>query len=69
MIQLPDNAVFDEVSLFRKTVNEPEDVSFTEIVQFVGYVVYMREHSDSLDSGAFHEWMRVVFQSLDQHFL
>ena len=61
MIQLPDNAVFDEVSLFRKTVNEPEDLSFTEIVQFVGYVVYMREHSDSLDSGAFHEWMRVVF--------
>ena len=59
--QLPDTRFFDEASLFKKAVNEPTDLVFTEIVQFYGYVVYMREHSDSLDSDAFQEWMRVVF--------
>ena len=58
---LPDKRFFDEASLFRKVVNEPTDLAFTEIVQFVGYVLYMREHSDFQDSGAFQEWMRVVF--------
>lgn len=58
--QLPDSKFFDEASIFRKSVNEPTTLSFAEIVQFVGYVVFMREHSDSLDSDAFQEWMRVV---------
>ena len=39
----PISVFFDETSLFRKVVNEPTDLVFTEIVQFAGYVVYMRE--------------------------
>ena len=52
---------FNEALLFKKAINEPTDLLFTEIVQFVGYIAYLREHSDCLDSDAFQEWMRVVF--------
>ena len=41
-------------------MNEPTDLLSNEIVQFVGYASYLREHSDCLDSDAFQEWMRVV---------
>ena len=58
--QLPDTQFFNEVSLFKKAVNEPTDLLFAEIVQFVGYASYLCEHSDCLDSDAFQEWMRVV---------
>ena len=58
---LPDTRYFDEVSLFTKAINEPTNLLFTEIIQFVGYIVFMREHSDSLGQDAFQEWMRMVF--------
>lgn len=59
--QLPSTRFFNEALLFKKTMDEPTDLLFTEIVQFVGYVAYLRQHSDCLDSDAFQEWMRVVF--------
>ena len=59
--QLPSTQFFDEASLFTKALNEPTNLLFAEIVQFVGYVVYLREHSGALDPEAFQEWMRVVF--------
>lgn len=59
--QLPDTRFFDEASLFEKAMNEPTELTFTEIVQFYGYVVYVRQNSESLDPDAFQEWMRVVF--------
>ena len=59
--QLPDTRYFDERSLFGKAVKEPTDLGLMEIVQFAGYVLYMREHSDCSDSRSFQEWMRVVF--------
>ena len=60
-IHLPDTRYFDEVSLFTKAIKEPTSLLFTEIIQFVGYVVFMREHSDSWGRDAFQEWMRIVF--------
>ena len=60
-IHLPDTQYFDEVSLFTKAIKEPTSLIFTEIIQFVGYVIFMREHSDSREQDAFQEWMRIVF--------
>ena len=60
-IHLPDTRYFDEVSLFTKAIKEPTSLIFTEIIQFVGYVVFMREHTEAWEQDAFQEWMRIVF--------
>ncbi len=60
-LQLPDTRFFDEVALFNKAVSEPTTLGYTDIVQFVGYVTFMREHGDNGNPGAFQEWMRIVF--------
>ena len=59
--QLPDANYFDEVSIFKAAVSGPTDLGYVDIVRFIGYVVYLREQSDSPDAGAFQEWMRIVF--------
>ena len=59
--RLPDTRFFDEALLFKKAMNEPTELAFTDIVQFYGYVVYVRQNSESLNPDAFQEWMRVVF--------
>ena len=59
--QLPDARFFDEVALFTKAIREPTNLSFIEIVQFTAYVEFIREHVDDIDSVAFQEWMRVIF--------
>ena len=59
--QLPDGKYFDEVTLFTKAVSEPTDLDYVDIVQFAAYVVFLREHVDAIDSNAFQEWTRVVF--------
>ena len=58
---LPDTRYFGEESLFKKAIKEPTSLSFTEIIQFVGYVVFMREHPATREQEAFQEWMRIVF--------
>jgi len=58
---LPDTHFFDEAALFSKIVSEPTTLVSTEIVQFVGYVVFMRESSGNIDPAVFQEWMRIVF--------
>lgn len=60
-IHLPNARYFDEVSLFTKAIKEPTSLIFIEIIQFVGYVVFMREHSASREQDTFQEWMRIVF--------
>lgn len=59
--QLPDKRYFDEISLFSKAIEGPTRLQSTEIVQFVGYVIFLQEHSSSLNQSAFQEWMRIVF--------
>ena len=61
VIQLPDARFFDEVKQFKKATTEPTNLGYIEIVQFAAYIVFLREHVDAVDSGAFQEWMRVVF--------
>ena len=58
---LPDAQYFDEHVVLKKAMNEPTDLSSTEIVQFIGYVLYLSNHSESLDPVAFQAWMRIVF--------
>ena len=58
--QLPDARFFDEAALFRKALTDPVGLSFAEIVQFAGYVIFLREHGEARDQAAFQEWMRVV---------
>lgn len=60
-IQLPDKRFFDEVKLFTKIVNEPTSLVPTEIIQFVGYIVFIKECSDDFAPALFQEWMRIVF--------
>lgn len=59
--QLPDARYFDETALFSKAIGDPTAFGSTEIVQFVGYVEFMRVHEGNLDPEAFQEWMRLVF--------
>ena len=59
--QLPDARYFDETALFNKAVSDPTAFGYTEIVQFVAYVEFMREHGNNIDPVAFQEWMRIVF--------
>ena len=59
--QLPDAKYFDEVKLFEKAVRDPTGLNYVEIVQFAAYCVFLREHVDDIDSNAFQEWMRVIF--------
>lgn len=58
---LPNNRFFDEITLFKAVLSDPLSLGYTELVQLVGYVVFMREYADELDSEAFQEWMRIVF--------
>ena len=59
--QLPNTRFFDEVTLFTSVVGDPMGLSYVDIVQFAAYVVFIREHADDIDSNAFQEWMRIVF--------
>jgi len=59
--QLPDKRFLDEAELFAKVVSEPTILVSTEIVQFVGYVVFMQKYADVVDPTVFQEWMRIVF--------
>ena len=58
---LPDTRFFDELAVFKDAVTGPTSLYFADIVKFAGYVIYMREYADELDSDAFYEWMRIVF--------
>jgi hypothetical protein len=42
-------------------VNNPGGLTYSEIVQFVGYIVFMRERACNVDLAAFQEWMRIIF--------
>ena len=59
--QLPSEKYFNEKSLFKNAITAPTRLSFVEIVQFVAYVEFVRQHENNINSEAFQEWMRVIF--------
>lgn len=56
--QLPTAHYFDEVAFFTHAISD-QPLNYTRLVQFCGYVMFLRRHGNSLPQ-AFGEWMRVV---------
>jgi hypothetical protein len=57
---LPDSNYFDEKKLFSKLTTDSSSLEVSEVLQFMGYVFYVRTHEGEIDPVAFQEWMRVV---------
>lgn len=57
---LPDNSYFDEKRVFSKLTADSSSLEVSEILEFMGYSIFIRTHEDHLDSDVFQEWMRVV---------
>lgn len=59
--RLPKTSYFDEEYFIKKILNDPTSFDFVEIVQLMGYLIFIRENSQDIDSASFQEWMRIVF--------
>jgi len=57
---LPNAEYFDETDIFGRLIRDPLDLSQTEVIQFTGYALFIKEHEPAIDSAVFQEWMRVV---------
>ncbi|ANO50826.1 DUF262 domain-containing protein [Woeseia oceani] len=57
---LPNGRYLSEKALFKKIVTNGANLSYTDLVQFTAYAQFIVEHRDSIDEGAFQEWMRVI---------
>lgn len=58
---LPDNTLFDERIFFNKIALSRESLTYAEIVQFAGYVAFIDKYHNSIDTAAFQEWMRIIY--------
>ena len=59
---LDSKRFYDEGTSFRKAIEEPANLEYTELVQFAALVFYLRQHDGkALDAKSLGEWMRVVF--------
>lgn len=58
---LPNNRYFNEESFFQKIVSDGANLLYTEIVQIAAYSAFIVKHRPSVDSNAFQEWMRIIF--------
>lgn len=59
---LPNNRYFDEASIFERIVSEPSELPYPHVVQLVAYADFLNQHvDDDIDSEAFQEWMRIVY--------
>lgn len=56
--QLPTAHYFDEVAFFTHAISD-QPLNYTRLVQFCGYVMFLRRHGSSLPQ-VFGEWMRLV---------
>ena len=58
---LLESAYFDESAVLKNAMKGPSDFSYEEIVQFLGYTLYLKfNESKELDLSAFEAWMRIV---------
>lgn len=58
---LPDGTYFDERTFFDEITLKGASLSYAEIIQFAAYVRFVDRHHDSIDSAAFQEWMRIIY--------
>ena len=57
---LPDDRYFNSTAVVTKAMNDPVGLNFTELVQLVGYTLFVREHFTEIDPEHFQEWMRII---------
>ena len=58
---LPDTKYIDETALFDDIITRPTGLTFEHLSQMAGYVQYLVRAHGEVDSAAFNDWMRVVF--------
>jgi hypothetical protein len=63
--QLPTGRYFDEVAFFVKAITDPSGLEYSELALFAGFVAYLRVHEGAVDGVELQEWMRVVFNLVE----
>lgn len=58
---LPENHPFDERAFFQKVVTSKKSLSYTEIVQFSAYALFLSFNEDGYEVKHLQDWMRVAF--------
>lgn len=58
---LPEGHPFDEHACFQKIVTAQKSLSYTEIVQFAAYVLFLKFNDSDYEADQLQDWMRVVF--------
>jgi hypothetical protein len=58
---LPEGHPFDERACFQKIVTAQKSLSYTEIVQFAAYVLFLTFNDINYEADQLRDWMRVVF--------
>ena len=62
-LQLPNVSYFNEQEFFTKISLRPTELSYTEIVLFFAYAIFLNWHkkpNELINKEAFQEWMRIV---------
>lgn len=63
--QLPNARYFDETAFFKKAITNPSGLEYSELARFAGLVAYLRAHEGAVDGAELQEWMRVVFNLVE----
>lgn len=58
--QLSSTDYFDEAEFFRRAIASPSSLTYFQLVQFAGFVFYLRHHRGAMQADALQEWMRVI---------
>lgn len=58
---LPNGRYFDELAFFQKAIREPGALEYAPLVQFAGFIFYLKYFEGNIQSAEMNEWMRVVF--------
>ncbi len=58
---IPDSNHFDERAFFDKIAVHGANLSYTEIIQFAAYVIFVDKYHVSIEPDAFQEWMRIGY--------
>ena len=57
---LPTKDYFDEERVFSKLIADSTSLDVPEVVLFMAYVSFVKEHEEKIDADAFQNWMRVI---------
>lgn len=58
---LPNQHYFDERTIFDKLTKNSTSLEVSEILLFMAYTLFIREHEASLVNAKFQQWMRVIY--------